>query len=200
MRLLALLAIFCVGACQRTERSSATADCARVADMLTSFETGNQVPPDKRAAVVAKHKASCESAQVTADEAACVGRATDTWTARACLPRMFPPSAAKEVGAAGCVILTSRMRAAVMADVGSNGSAASAQLDKLLPVIQASCEQDKWPANIIQCVNDTKPGDMTGFQSCTNQLSPELQNKMAGRLSAALQAEPPPPAPPAPPK
>ncbi|HEY5923793.1 MAG TPA: hypothetical protein VIV11_19055, partial [Kofleriaceae bacterium] len=130
------------------------------------------------------------------DEAACLGRATDTWTARACLPRMFPAAPVPKEGGAtggatGCAILVSRMRDAVMADVGSNGSAASAQLDKILPAIQAACEQDNWPKNVVQCVADTKRGDMTAFQTCSNQLPPELQARMTKRLEAVLQAQPP---------
>ena len=210
MRLLAALAVVVVVAgCQRTQRAAGV-DCTRVADVLASFEAGTALTPEQRAPVAAKHRAACESTKVTADEANCLYAAKDTWAAKACLPRMF---AAKPVAAegvpGGCAILGSRMRAAVMAEVGSDGAAASAQLDKLVPVIQSSCEQDSWPKSVVQCGVDAKAGDMAAFQTCMNQLPPDLQQRLSQRLTAAVQppaaAQPPgatptPPAQPAPPK
>jgi hypothetical protein len=194
VRLVPLLAVVLgAGACQRTEQApSAAADCARVAETLATFEMGPTATPDARAPVVAKHKAACESAHVTTDEAACLGRAKDTWAARACLPRMFPAKPVPTTGQpAGCSTVAERMRAAVMSEVGSNGSAASAQLDKILPVIQASCQQDSWPANVVQCIVDAKVGDMAAFQTCANQLPAEMQQNVTKRLTAALQQEAP---------
>jgi hypothetical protein len=202
-----------VAGCQRTQRAAGV-DCTRVADVLTSFEAGTAIAPEQRAPIVAKHRATCESTKVTADEANCLYAAKDTWAAKACLPRMFaakpvPPEAIVN----GCTTLASRMRAAVMSEVGSDGSAASAQLDKLLPAIQASCEQDNWPRSVVQCAVDAKAGDMAAFQTCMNQLPPDLQQSLSRRLTAAVQPpagqQPPgaaptptptPPSQPAPPK
>jgi hypothetical protein len=194
-----VLALFAVAACQRTNQAG-KADCSRVAETLASFEIGNHAPPDQRAPVVAKHKAACQTTNVTADEATCLGKATDTWTARACLPRMFPAKPAEGGSTAGCSTVAVRMRAAVMGDVGSNGSAAAAQLDKLVPVVQASCEQDSWPKNVVQCVVDGKQGDMNAFQTCMNQLPQDYQLKLSERLQASMQppgAQQPPTTPPA---
>lgn len=213
MRLLSALtlvvSVSVVAGCQRTQRAAGV-DCTRVADVLASFEAGTAITPEQRAPIVAKHRAACESTNVTADEASCLYTAKDTWAAKACLPRMFPAKpVASEGGTGGCSILASRMRAAVMAEVGSDGAAASAQLDKLVPVIQASCEQDNWPKSVVQCAVDAKAGDMTAFQTCTNQLSPDLQQRLSQRLTAAVQppgaqqpsgAAPTPPSQPAPPK
>jgi hypothetical protein len=181
----AFLAILAIGAaCQRNPPPPA-ANCAGVADILTSFEVGSAASLEQRAPVVAKHKAACESIKVTADEAKCLRLATDTWAAKACLPRMFPaqPAAANSE----CDTVTARMRAAVMSEVGSNGAAASAQLDKLLPVIKVSCEQDAWPKPVVKCVVDAKQGDMIAFQTCVNQLPKETQDKMQQRLVAVMQ-------------
>jgi hypothetical protein len=187
------------GACQRTEQVPA-ADCNAVAETLATFELGPTGTPEQRVPVVAKHKAGCEATHTTRDEAACLGRAKDTWAARACLPRMFsaPANTAGGTGATGagsarCATAGERMRAAVMSEVGSNGSAAAAQLEKIVPVIQAACEQDRWPANVVACMADSKVGDMAAFQACANQLSPELQQKVQQRLTAALQLQPPAP-------
>lgn len=186
MRLaLALLALSAVG-CQRTSSSSA-ADCARVAETLATFELGPTASAEARAPVVAKHRTACEATKVTATEAACLDRATDTWAARACLPRMFPPPPAgvgANVAATGCATVIDRMRAAVMQQVGSDGSAAEAALDRMLPVIQTACEQDRWPAAVVDCIARTQPGDITGFQACSSQLPKQLQDKLEHRLRA----------------
>ncbi|HEY5951137.1 MAG TPA: hypothetical protein VIV40_36850 [Kofleriaceae bacterium] len=168
---------------------------------LASFELGPAATPDARAPVIAKHKAACESTHVTADEASCLFSAKDTWTARACLPRMFPakpPPAGADV--TGCSTVAERMRAAVMTEVGSNGSAAEAQLAKILPIIQAGCIEDEWPKPVVKCIVDTKPGDMQAFQNCANQLPKPQQDKLSQRLGVQPPAaDPQPPAPSQPP-
>jgi hypothetical protein len=193
VRLLSGLGIVCfVAGCQRTEPAPAArlADCAGVADWLAAFELGNYATPEARVPVVAKHKAACEAAKVTADEATCLTKAKDTWTARACLPRMFPAPAA--TGSSDCATVGTRMRAAVMSEVGNQGSAAAAQLDILVPVIQTSCDQDRWPKNVVQCIVGGKPGDMNAFQTCSNQLPKDIQDKVSQRLAAAMQMPTPP--------
>ena len=172
-------------ACQRTQAPAV--DCSEVGERLTTFEIGTTATPEQRAPIVAKHKAACQTASVTAADVACLRNATDTWTARACFPRMFPKSASGATGNAACATVTTRMREAIMADVGSNGSAAAAQLAKILPVIETACSEDAWPGNIVKCIGDGKPGDMTAFQSCMNQLPQEHQGKLSQRLSAAMQ-------------
>lgn len=176
------------GACQRKDsaQQAAPANCAAVAELLASFELGNAAAPDQRAPAVAKHRAACESANVTGEEAACLRAAKDTWAARACLPRMFPPAA--QTGAtAGCAVVVTRMREAVMAEVGSAGSAAADAVAKMMPVIQESCEKDQWPAAILDCINRSKPGDMAAFQACSNQLPKDMQDKLTQRLTAHHQ-------------
>lgn len=198
---LALVTVLGLAACQRNEQPQAAAvDCARVGDTLASFELGAAAPAEKRAPAAARYRASCESTHVTADEAACLGRAKDTWTARACLPRMFAaPAPAGEK--ADCALVVSRMRAAVASEVGQ-GSAAMTAIEKVLPTIQTSCEQDHWPAQVLDCVAATKVGDMVTFQQCANSLPKDLQDKLTQRLNAlaAAQADEPAPAAPTPSK
>src|SRR5258706_3622174 len=55
------------------------ADCAEVAEALTTGELGNYAEPEDRAPVVAKKRAECEAAHVTKDEAACLDKAKDKW-------------------------------------------------------------------------------------------------------------------------
>lgn len=180
-------------ACQGSEKtaSSPSADCTRIAETLATFELGTSAAADARAPAVAKHRAACESTKVTADEARCLAGAKDTWAARACLPRMFP--APTQTGATvGCSIVATRMREAVRIEVGSAGSSAMAAVEKMLPVIQRSCEEDGWPAPVLDCIGRGKPGDIAAFQACSNQLPKEMQEKAAQRLSAHQSAQPAP--------
>jgi hypothetical protein len=188
-------ALVALAACQRNEnKSAAGVDCARVAETLATFEMGSAAKPDARPAVVAKHRAACESTNTTSDEARCLFDAKDTWAARACLPRMFGSPAATG-GAAGCAVVVSRMRDAVLAEAGSSGSATMAAVDQLLPVIQQSCEQDAWPAAVLDCIGRSRAGDLNAFQTCANQLPQEQQQKLAQRLTAQQQAQQQPPTP-----
>lgn len=180
------LAVLAIAGCQQPDhRKVGAANCARVAETLAAFEAGSGATAEQRAPVVAKHRAACEAMKVTSDEAACLGRAHDTWAARACLPRMFPPKPtanAANVGA-DCQLVASRMADAVMSQVGSNGSAAAEKLDAMLPIVAASCELDRWPAPVVECIVATKTGDMAAYQACSNQLPMELQKKLAARLA-----------------
>jgi hypothetical protein len=186
----ALLAVVAtlLAACQTAEKvsSSAHVNCAKVGEVLAMYELGRDAKPDTRASVIAKHRTACEEQHVTADEQACLFKAKDTWSARACLPRMFsqpaPPGEKPS-----CATAIARWRAAVSAQLGTIGSAAADQLDKILPIAQLSCEQDHWPDNVLACIAATQVGDMATFQACSSQLSPELQKKLTDRIAARLQ-------------
>jgi len=185
---LALLTFALGGAaCQRSDKGAATApaDCARVADTLASFELGPAAKPDARAAAVATHKAACESAKVTHAEASCLYAAKDTWAARACLPRIFPLKPQQVDGT--CATVAARMREATTKDVGSAAAAVVARLDQLLPALQSACEQDKWPASVVNCVAAGAPGDSAAFSNCMLQLAPDLQQRLTARFQAAMQ-------------
>lgn len=183
---LALLALL-AAACQRSDKNAATepADCARVADTLAQLEVGPAARPDARAAAAAKHKVACESTKTTAAEASCLYAAKDTWAARACLPRMFPLKPGQVDGT--CATVATRMREATMKDAGSGAEAVRARLDILLPALQGACEQDKWPASVVNCIAAGVPGDGTAFSNCMLQLPQDLQQKLTARFQAAMQ-------------
>jgi hypothetical protein len=184
-----LLVLVALVGCQRTDEGSGsrTVDCGRVAETLASFEVGRHATPQARAPAAARYRRACEATDVTAAEARCLYAAKDTWAARACLPRMFagPADAHEEPS---CAVVTSRMRAAVLAQIGSAGSAGHAAVERMLPVIRAACEQDGWPPRVVQCISATKVGDMESFQACSNQLPKPLQDKLAQRLAEQQQA------------
>ena len=177
--------------CQRTD-STQTGNCAKVAELLATFELGNQAPPERRAPVVAKHRQACEAAGITVDEVACIDRARDTWAARACLPKLFPANPANPANpasAAECATFTARLRQAVQAQAGVDSAASLAAIDGMLPIMKASCEQDHWPASILTCVAAAAPGDMNAFQQCSALLPKDLQDKLAQRLLAQRQQQ-----------
>ncbi len=182
----ALAVLVLTAGCQQGSRHNGGAvDCARVAETLASFEAGSAATAEQRAPIVAAHRTACEAMRVTPVEANCLARAQDTWAARACLPRMFPPKPTANSANAGadCQLVAARMRDAVVARAGSNAPAAAARLDKMQPIVASSCQLDGWPAPVVQCIVATKPGDMAAYQACSNQLPPELQQQLAARLA-----------------
>lgn len=68
---------------------STAVDCTKIAEALATFEHGPDAPPAVRTAAVARHQAACKAAALTPTEATCIGKATDTWSAIGCAPRMF---------------------------------------------------------------------------------------------------------------
>ena len=102
MRLAVALAVaFSLGACGRDQRTpkAPAADCALVAESLTSFELGNYAPIEERAPKVAAWKARCEAEQLTQPEGQCVIDAQTVGELREC-PRslMFVPYVATQEG------------------------------------------------------------------------------------------------------
>jgi hypothetical protein len=68
------------------------ADCALVAEALTSLELGNYAPVDERRPKVAVYRARCEAQNLTVDEGTCVIAARTMEQLRDCpKPVMFPP-------------------------------------------------------------------------------------------------------------
>lgn len=160
-------------------------DCARVADQLASLETGGATAPAQRAPVVAKHRAACDAANLTAVEMACIGRAKDTWSAIGCAPRMFPE--AKTDGVIDCTQVVARTRAASESEMPADtGSAGSAMLDKMMAIVDKACREDNWPEAHRRCVMSTRVGDMKGLQACNQTLPAELQEKLTQRMAAEI--------------
>jgi hypothetical protein len=184
VRLAIVVPFLLVAGCQRTEQGSTSAQsqCGSVAETLATFEMGTAVKPEQRTPVVAKYREACASTNVSAAEVDCLKRARDTWAARACLPRMFPPKAEP----ANCATLGARMRSAVLAEAGS-GEMTQDRIGKVSTTVEQACTEDGWPEPVVSCVAKTTPGDMSGFQVCTNQLPKPLQDKLAQRLLAAAQ-------------
>ena len=155
------------------------ADCAKVAEALASFDLGNYAPPEQRAPVVARYKTSCETAMVSKDEGACLDKATDKYSANACLPSMFPPPGAGS-GTGDCVEVVQRVRQAVLSDVA--GTDAQKMIDQMLPAMQASCTEDAWPEPLKQCIIAAKPGDKAGLEKCNELMPKTLQDKLQQRM------------------
>jgi hypothetical protein len=177
--------VLLVVACQRQDSllDQPQADCSAVAETLTSIELGNYASKDQRAPAVAKHRQACIAAKVTQEEAACLDKATDTWSAATCVPRMFPKQASSDHG--DCAEVTKRIRQSVEKDMAQAGPDAQRMLDKMLPALQASCEQDQWPPVVMQCIVAAQPGDQAAMNKCSQLMPKALQDKLQKRMMAA---------------
>ena len=75
------------------------ADCALVAESLTSLELGNYAPVEERRPKSSTYRAKCEAQNLTVEEGACVIAAKSVEQLRACpKPVMFPPYKATAPG------------------------------------------------------------------------------------------------------
>jgi hypothetical protein len=182
-----VLALCLVGpGCQR--HPAATAACPAVADQLTSIELGNYAEPEARAPVVARYQAACEAALVSPEEAQCLDKARDTWSAGQCVPRMFPELASSGAGDCAAIVTKTKAMMAKQAAYLSDPKMKT-WFDKSMAVMQESCEQDQWPDLLKQCMlaSDGTPATML---HCNQQMPPALQQKMQARLTKAMQELP----------
>lgn len=163
---------------------ASAASCAQLAQQLASLELGTAAKPEQRAPVVAKHRASCETANVTPAEMACFAKANDTWSAIACAPRMFEDTGTLQTE---CKQVISRMRIAVSGTMPADtGSAGAAMVDKMMAIMQTACVDDRWPASLRACVMATRPGDMPALQACNAQLPQDMQQNLSKRLAQGM--------------
>jgi hypothetical protein len=157
------------------------ASCDRVAEILATLEVGNYAPREQRVASEDHHRQACAIAMVTEDEAKCLSAATSTWSAAACVPRMFPkPSGAT---AAACKDVATRVRQAIQVDVV--GSDARTMIEKMMPAMEASCIEDTWPASLVDCIRAAKPGDLAALERCNTMMPKELQDRLQQRMMQA---------------
>ncbi len=173
-------------ACQRTDGDppkGPLASCDKVAELLASIELGNYASPEQRAPAVAHHKQACTTAKVTEEEAACLARARDTWSAVSCVPRMFP----KPAPGGDCKEVATRVRQSIQQT--SIGSDAQKLIDKMMPAMEASCIADSWPKPLVACIVAAKPGDLGALEKCNELMPKALQDKLQQRM---MQAAPTP--------
>jgi len=160
------------------------ADCADVAEQLTSIELGNYAEPEARAAVVARYKAACEAARVSRDEAQCLDKASDRWDAGQCVPRLFPEMASTTT--ADCPAIAAKIRAATVKQPEYGRAGMARWYDTMVAVMQASCEQDRWPDALKKCVQAGE-GMSLAAPTCNQQMPPALQRKIQQSLARAMQ-------------
>jgi hypothetical protein len=197
---LAVVPWLALAGCQQgPSKLDTTTSCARSAELVASFELGPQATAERRAASIARHRLACEGAALTAAEHTCIARATDTWSVRACAPRMFEPSAqAATAGAAAgagvaasCDEVMTRMRAAIVATMPADASGGGTKmLDRMMGVMTTACSEDGWPDALKRCVVATKPGDMPALQACNENMPQDLQDKLAERMRQAMNDTP----------
>lgn len=168
----------------------APADCAKVAEIVATYEVGSTAAAEARSAAVTRHRDACKAANVTVTEANCIAKATGTWDLMACAPKMFPQRATSD----DCKTVATKMRASIIADMPKEvGSAGVAMVDKMMAVIEASCAEDNWPTAFRTCILDAKPEELVGSKKCEGLLPQELQFKMGERLKPIVKPDAPPP-------
>jgi hypothetical protein len=184
VRGLVLLAVLCACNEPGPSQSGSVNACARTAERLASFELGPAASTN-RIPTVAKHRAACDAAQLTASEHGCIANAKDTWTAIACAPRMFPDR--KPPGLNDCKLVIARTRAAVAAEMpADSGSAGAVMFDKMMTIMEKACIEDGWPDTVRSCVLETRAGDMAALQKCNATLPQDMQDKLTARMSAEM--------------
>jgi hypothetical protein len=198
---LAVVLWLALAGCQQgpSKLDTTSGSCARSAELVASFEVGPQATAEQRSASVARHRLACESAALTAAEHTCIARATDTWSVRACAPRMFEPAARGGTAAAAgtgveasCSEVMARMQAAIVATMPADASGGGAKmLDRMMAVMTTACSEDGWPDALKRCVVATKPGDMPALQACNENMPQHLQDKLAERMRQAMNETPP---------
>jgi hypothetical protein len=156
------------------------ADCAEVADTLVSLELGNYAARDDRAALAPTKRALCERARVSVDEATCLGKARDVWSAATCAPRLFP-----KVEATGCAPVIARIRTTIAGAVGSDPNAAPF-VDKAIAVMATSCAEDHWPEEVLRCILDAPADHPEAMNPCEAKMPPGLREKLDARMKTIV--------------
>jgi hypothetical protein len=184
VRGLALLVFVCACNEPGPSQSGSANACARTAERLASFELGPTASTN-RVPTVAKHRAACDTAQLSEGEHRCIANAKDTWTALACAPRMFPGR--QPVALTDCKLVIARTRAAVTAEMpADSGSAGAVMVDKMMTIMEKACTEDGWPESVRTCVLATHAGDMAALQKCNQALPQDMQDKLTARMSAEM--------------
>lgn len=151
------------------------ADCAAVAELLLSLEVGNYASREERAGKLPAKRALCEQHRISVDEAACLAKVSDTWSAGDCVPRLFPRA---EGG--GCEPVMVRIRAAIAGAAGSDPTAAP-MVAKMMTILEQSCVEDEWPEPLRRCFLASRPGDLEAFSACEKVTPPALREKIEQR-------------------
>jgi hypothetical protein len=183
VRGLAALGLFALAACNEpgpkvSGKGAEQANCASTAEVVTRFELGLGATPEQRAPVLARYTKACEEARLTPAEGSCIARATTTWAAIECAPRMFPQRAQSS----DCKSVVARIRDSVLADMPKEtGSAGVAMVDRMMVVMAAACTEDNWPLDYRNCVLSKS------VKSCELMLPQELQVKLGKRLEPIVK-------------
>lgn len=184
------LSVVLLFGCQRVDTDEAeqlrpfNADCAALAENLTSIEIGNYAPREERAQVVAAKRRLCDESSVTKDEAACLVVAGDKAAAVKCAARLFPGALTKR---GDCAAIVAKIRASMDAAVQNVGSDSARAMDKMMPAMQESCEQDGWPDAMKKCIAATPNPDVSALQRCSADMPKDVQDKLAQRMLKAAQ-------------
>jgi hypothetical protein len=187
---LSLASIVCFGAvvaCQRVDTDVEQlkpegADCAWIAEDLASIEIGNYAPPEERARVVTAKRRLCDESSLTKPEAECLVHVRDRASGVKCAARLFPGALTQR---GDCAAIVAKIRASVEAPVQNTGSDGVRAMDKMMPAMQESCEEDGWPDSMKKCIAAASNPDVKALQRCSADMPKDVQDKLAQRMLRA---------------
>ena len=157
-----------------------TADCDAVADALVSIELGNYAEPSAREALKPAKRALCAQQRVSADELACLRKATDAWAAATCVPRLYP-----HAESADCTPVMAKLRGLLDRQIGSD-PAMKPMFEKIMTVMSRSCVEDEWPEGFRRCILASDGNDVKSLDRCEVAMPAALKDKLQKRISGAL--------------
>ncbi len=163
------------------------ADCQAIAEQLTSFDLGNYAEPEERAPVAEKYGKACRKAMVSKEQGECIAKATDRFSAFQCAPLMFPDLGKPATGGGSeCEQITTVLKKFVAKSLnGAQDPQTTRMVDAMLSAMKDSCDQDGWPPVVKQCI--LAAGENTdAMTACNSQFPPDVQKKLADRMTNAL--------------
>jgi hypothetical protein len=84
-----------------------------------------------------------------------------------------------------CAVVAQRIQAAVQPQIDAVGKDAKTMIAKMIPAMQTSCVDDKWPAPLTSCIVAAKPGNLAALQQCNSLMPKDLQDKLQKRIMMA---------------
>jgi hypothetical protein len=157
-------------------------DCAWIAEDLASIEIGNYAPPEERARVVAAKRRLCDESSLTKQEEECLVHVRDRAAGVKCAARLFPGALTRR---GDCAAIVAKIRASVEEPVQNVGEGGVRAMDKMMPAMQESCEEDGWPDSMKNCIAAAPTPDVKALQRCSADMPKDVQDKLAKRMLRA---------------
>jgi hypothetical protein len=114
-----------------------------------------------------------------------MAQARDRFSAAQCAPAMFPELNAPAAGGSACTNAIAVEKNMMASQFPKNDPNSTMMLDEIMKAMQASCEEDKWPAPLVACMAGAKT--LSDFGTCNNLMPTDVAQKMQERVAKAAQ-------------